>query len=162
MPDSRHIVINTGPLIALVAGMGDLKVLQHLYDKVHVPIEVEQEILVQNASRFGATEFLRASWLVRCAKPVVLSPFLQNTLDLGEAAVIQTALNEHIHTVCIDEAVGRRIARLSGLALTGSVGIMLKAASAGYGVDIWVAIRRMREKGIWVSDRVVQQLKLKM
>ena len=144
MPDPHNIVINTGPLIALVAGMGDLKILQQLYERVYVPIEVEQEILAQNALRFGATEYLAASWLVRCSKPVVLSSFLKNSLDLGEAAVIQTALNEHIPTVCIDEAVGRRIARLSGLAVTGSVGIILKAASAGYGVDVWDAIRKMR------------------
>ena len=161
MPDSREIVINTGPLIALIAGMGDLMVLRHLYDKVHVPNEVEQEILTQNASRFGAAEFQAASWLVRVSKPVSLSHFLKNSLDLGEAAVIQTAMNEHVRTVCIDEAVGRRIARLSGLEVTGSIGIIVKAASGGYSVDVWDAIRRMREKGIWVSDRVIQLLKIR-
>ncbi|BAU65351.1 DegT/DnrJ/EryC1/StrS aminotransferase family protein [Stanieria sp. NIES-3757] len=33
------------------------------------------------------------------------------------------ALHKNIQTVCIDEAVGRRVARLSGLSLTGSIGL---------------------------------------
>ncbi|MCP2730476.1 hypothetical protein NJ959_18780 [Symplocastrum sp. BBK-W-15] len=34
-------------------------------------------------------------------------------------------MNENIQTVCIDEVAGRRIARLSGLSVTGSIGILL-------------------------------------
>jgi predicted nucleic acid-binding protein len=34
--------------------------------------------------------------------------------------VIQLALDQNIHTVAIDEAAGRRIARLNGLSMTGS------------------------------------------
>jgi predicted nucleic acid-binding protein len=35
---------------------------------------------------------------------------LLNSLDAGEASVIQLALNERIRTVCIDESAGRRLA----------------------------------------------------
>ena len=51
---------------------------------------------------------------------------------MGEAAVIQLALEENIQTVCIDEAVGRRIARLNNLSLTGLIGILLRAKISGY------------------------------
>jgi len=44
MPETREIVINTGPIIALVAAMGDLSVLQ-IYERVWVPYEVQQEIV---------------------------------------------------------------------------------------------------------------------
>jgi predicted nucleic acid-binding protein len=67
---------------------------------------------------------------------VILQPYLRNSLDLGEASVIQTALQESVHLVCIDEMVGRRIARLSGLNLTGSIGILLKAKSMGYPLSV--------------------------
>jgi predicted nucleic acid-binding protein len=49
-----------------------------------------------------------------------LPPYLLTTLDRGEAAVIALALAEKIPTACIDETVGRRVARLHGLAVTGS------------------------------------------
>jgi len=62
MPNPDRIVINTSPLIALVAALGDLTILQALYQQVFVPFEVCQEILVDNATRFAATEFQMAGW----------------------------------------------------------------------------------------------------
>jgi len=61
-----------------------------------------------------------------------------------------------IPLVCIDETVGRRVARLSGLALTGSVGVLIKARQSGYDVSVPEAIERMREHGIWLSNEVVR------
>ncbi len=65
------------------------------------------------------------------------------------------ALNKNIQTVCIDEAVGRRIARLSGLSLTGSIGILLRAKQEGYPVNIRQAIERMLNRGIRLSASVI-------
>ncbi|MDP2370112.1 DUF3368 domain-containing protein [Rhodoferax sp.] len=84
-----------------------------------------------------------------------LSAYLGNTLDRGEASVIQTALNLKLSLVCIDESVGRRVARLSGLTLTGSIGILLKAKQTGYPVSVEQAVERMREHGIWLSEPVI-------
>ena len=56
MPETRQLVINTGPIISLVAATGDLKLLDSLYDRVVVPFEVGEEILVSNATRFAAAE----------------------------------------------------------------------------------------------------------
>jgi predicted nucleic acid-binding protein len=65
------------------------------------------------------------------------------------------ALNRNIQTVCIDEAVGRRVARLSGLSLTGSIGILLRAKQKGYPVNIQQAIERMLNRGIRLSESVI-------
>jgi len=70
--------------------------------------------------------------------------------------VIQNALDLQIPLVCIDESVGRRVARLSGLTLTGSIGVLIKARNQGYAVSIPQAIERMREHGIWLSAEVVR------
>ena len=48
MPDARDIVINTGPLIALVAALGDLRVLR-IYRQAWVPDEVGQRNEVHSA-----------------------------------------------------------------------------------------------------------------
>ncbi|MDB9421875.1 DUF3368 domain-containing protein [Microcystis aeruginosa CS-563/04] len=82
-------------------------------------------------------------------------PILLNSLDLGEAAVIHLALRENIQTVCIDETVGRRIAKLSGLLVTGSIGILLRAKQEGYPISIKLAITRMQNRGIRISARVI-------
>jgi predicted nucleic acid-binding protein len=155
MPSTSQIIINTSPLIALVAAMGDLKILESLYTDVLVPFEVCQEILIGGTTGFAITEFESASWLQKQSSPLTIPPLLFNSLDLGEASVIQLALNKNISTVCIDEAVGRRIARLSGLSVTGSIGILLRAKREGYPLSIKTAIQKMLNHNIRLSQTVI-------
>jgi predicted nucleic acid-binding protein len=152
--DVQELVINTGPLLALIAALGDLEVLQ-LYQNVWVPFEVRQEILAGGATGFGVAGFRAARWLNKQDSPLEITPILNNTLDRGEAAVIQFALNEAIQTVCIDEAVGRRVARLHNLSVTGSVGILLRAQREGYAFSMREVLDRMQAQGVWLSERVV-------
>ncbi|MEO6321052.1 MAG: DUF3368 domain-containing protein [Polaromonas sp.] len=150
------LVTNTTPLIALAAATGSVDVLRFLFARVVVPLEVADEVRVGGKSGFGLDVFRSATWLEVQAKAVVLQPFLSNSLDRGEAAVIQTAMNLSGPLVCIDESAGRRIARLCGLELTGTVGMLLKAKRLGYVVSIPDALARMRAHGIWLSDQVVR------
>ena len=156
MPETRVVVINTTPLIALSAAMGSLDVLKTLYDRVIVPKEVVDELYAGGSQSMGLVEFQAAHWIERRAEDVRIVPYVRNTLDRGEAAVIQTAMDEKIERVCIDEVVGRRVARLCGLTLTGSIGVLIKARSLGYPVSMRESIERMREHGIWLSESVVQ------
>lgn len=113
------------------------------------------EIQAGGTDGFAITEFETMTWLLKHDQPTKIPLLLQNSLDSGEAAVIQLALQQNIPLVAIDENVGRRFARLSGLTLTGSLGILLKAQKLGYPVSMTVAIKRMRQRGIWLSDKVV-------
>ena len=127
-----------------------------MYRRVLVPFEVSQEILAGGSTGFAVSQFQEANWLEKYPDVLKIMPFLANSLDAGEAAVIQLALNENIRTVCIDEAAGRRIARLNGLLVTGSIGILLRAKRENlHPVSVRAAIERMKRKGIWLSDRVI-------
>ncbi|WP_334881159.1 hypothetical protein [Nostoc sp.] len=53
----------------------------------------------------AVNEFQSASSLQKQTSPLNISPFLFNSLDLGEASVIQLALNKNISTVCIDGSI---------------------------------------------------------
>lgn len=156
MPEAKEIVINTTPILSLIAATGSLDMLPLLYSRVWVPWEVCQEIQVGGSDGFAVTEFTGEDWLYKQTQAISISALLQNSLDSGEAAVIQLALQQGIPLVAIDETVGRRFARLSGLTVTGSIGILLKAKSLGYPVTMTEAIRRMRQRGIWLSDKVVE------
>ncbi|WP_448603474.1 DUF3368 domain-containing protein [Thermoleptolyngbya sp.] len=155
MPEPDRIVINTSPLIALVAAWGGLKPLASLYEQVLVPFEVCQEILQGGSKNFAIAEFQNADWLDKQPAPLSISSLLLNSLDLGEASVIQLALNEAIATVCIDEAAGRRIARLSGLSLTGSIGILLRFKRQNPSFSVQQAIANMQSHNIRLSQTVV-------
>jgi predicted nucleic acid-binding protein len=134
---------------------GDLTRLDALYAQVWVPFEVCQEIRQGGASQFAVPEFEQATWLNKQTAPQQISPFLLNTLDLGEASVIQLALDHQLATVCIDEAVGRRVARLNGLQLTGSVGILLKAKQHDPSLSVEDAIANMLKHNIRLSQTVI-------
>jgi predicted nucleic acid-binding protein len=154
MPDTQDIVINTSPIIALAAALGDLSVLE-MYRNVWVRLEVGEELAAGGTARFALAELQAAHWLHKRAHPLSIAPHLLNTLDKGEASVIQLALDDNIHTVVIDETAGRRIARLNGLAVTGSIGILLRAKNEGHPFSMQKAIDRMQARDIWLSDRVI-------
>ncbi len=149
MPETKEIVINTGPLLALISALGDLSFLESLYKRVLVPFEVCQEIECGGASGFGVDEFRKAEFIEKKSHALTIAPFLHNALDLGEAAVIQLALDEQIDTVCIDESIGRRIARLNGLELTGSIGVLIRAKKNGLDFSMRNAIDQMKSRGIF-------------
>ena len=92
-----------------------------------------------------------------------LPPSLSDLLNIGEAAVIHTALSEGIVTVAIDEIKGRRVARLHGLQVTGSLGILVTLHQQGIVPSIEQAIQRMQDQGFFsvngLSKRQSQQRK---
>ena len=65
------------------------------------------------------------------------------------------ALNENIHTVCIDETVGRRVARLNDLKVTGTIGVLLRGKKAGLNFSMRQAINKMQASGIYLSQTVI-------
>ena len=155
MPESA-IVINTGPILALIAATGDLSVLPKLYSRVIVPREVCDEVLANGGTMFGVPEFASTDGIERRTEPVVIGSLLSQLLDRGEASVVQLAISEGIETVCIDEHLGRRVARLNGLRVTGSLGVLIRAKREGHALSISDTVSRMREAGVFLSDRVIE------
>lgn len=151
--DDGLIVVNTTPLIALSAA-GYIGALAHLYESIVVPLEVVEEIRAGGPIAPGTQELFGIPNLALQTGYAEIPAYLANALDRGEAAVVATALSKGIPLVCIDETVGRRIARLAGLNLTGSIGILIKAKRHGFPLDMHAAIQRMRERGIWLSAAV--------
>jgi predicted nucleic acid-binding protein len=156
MPGQSDLVINTGPVLALAAA-GQLDILRDLFAKVTVPYEVVQEIEAGGRTQFAREEFRAASWLDKRSVSISLPPLLQSTLDPGEAAVGALATAERIPTVAIDETVGRRIARLHGLTVTGSLGILIQAKQQGRAITLRTAIAGMRQHGIWLSEALERE-----
>jgi predicted nucleic acid-binding protein len=152
----NEIVINTGPILALIAGTGSLDVLKTLYSRVLVPYEVSMEILEGGDVNYGVAEFNQATFLERIERRTFIQPFLRNALDLGESAVIQAAIDTNIITVCIDETMGRRVARLNGLHVTGSLGVLIKAKQLGVQLSVRDSINKMQRRSIRLSNTVIQ------
>ncbi len=145
-------------MLALIAALGNLSILQDLYQKIHIPYEVKRELTGFGQARFGVIEFRAAGFLQVHTRPISIPPILLNMLDKGEASVIQLALLKKVNTVCIDEAAGRRVARLYNLKVTGSLGILLRGKKEGYPISIKQAIYQMKMRDIYLSPELISEV----
>lgn len=153
-----ELVINTGPVIALVAATDSLAWLAKLYRDVWMPQAVYDELCASDSSTPEAALVDGAGHIIHRVPPSgELPPSLAHQIDQGEAWVIQTALMRNVTTVAIDEKAGRRVARLHGLKVTGSLGILIRAKKEGAIDNLEDAILRMRSRGIWLSDELTRQ-----
>lgn len=78
-----------------------------------------------------------------------------SNLDAGEAAVIETALQNNISTVCIDDLKGRRAAFATGLAVVGSLGILGRAKDPGLIPNAAPLVKKAQELGIHYDEKLV-------
>jgi predicted nucleic acid-binding protein len=152
-------VINTSPLIHLRLTLpGGLALLPRLAGEVIIPHEVGIELaagLEKDDTRLHAQG---VPGLVCRSAPVPLHPLLAAQLDTGEAAVIQTALNEGLGTVILDERKARRLAITMGLKVTGTLGLLLLAKQSGHLTSLRAAVDTLRSHGIWLDDELAARV----
>jgi predicted nucleic acid-binding protein len=80
---------------------------------------------------------------------------LAAVLDLGEAAVLSLALERRIPVVCVDEVRARRAARSVGLAVTGTLGLLRLAKTAGIVDSVRPSVDRLLANGMYLHPEVV-------
>ncbi len=149
-------VINSSPLIALVAALPDFNLLAGIVEKLIIPGEVLAELAAGGHIDDTAARVAAASWCeVLPPRPPQFNPLLA-TLGSGEASVIQTALEYDLPLVIIDEVRGRRAARLAGLRVIGSLGILVELHRARLLVSVADAIRSMQQKGIFLAPDLIE------
>jgi predicted nucleic acid-binding protein len=152
---SDAITVNTGPLIALVA-CDSLDLLRQLHRHVLVPIAVVDEFGRGGSGKAGATGL--PNWLDVRALTAPIPPLLVAHLDEGEAAAIALALEARVSLVAIDERRGRLVARDAGLAVTGTLGLLLRAKRLGFIDLVAPRLTAMRQKGIWLGEALVRRV----
>ena len=151
---AERLVVNTGPLIALAKGDA-LDVIGQLPFDFVCPQAVRDEL--DQGARLGHPD-VHATWLTVVPLGRPLDRVAAAVLDIGEAAVIQLALDEGISRVCIDERRGRQIARAVGLEVVGSLGLLLRAKLEGLVVTLRPYIDRMQSEGIWYDAELVRRV----
>jgi predicted nucleic acid-binding protein len=146
------VVADSSPLSILVRS-GYVSILPDLFGRVIIPPEVALEL-----SHSHAPESVRAfiakppDWLeVRPATDVEQIP----KLDAGEAAAINLARELHADLLLIDEIDGREIALQWNLSITGTLGVLERAAERGL-VDLREAIDALRLGKFWLADELVK------
>jgi len=156
------IVSNAGPLIAL-GKLGQLGLLLKLYKQILIPREVYNEVVV-NGIRIGASDASAIKRIVDKGRILVEDVILSeedrhsmNILDAGEVEVIALAKEKKATWVLIDNEHARKIARLQGLPLKGTIGILVEGFRKGFvsldEFEFLIAEIQARPE-LWISDRL--------
>lgn len=154
MPNApERLVINTGPLISL-GRAGAFEILQDLPLQFITPAEVAEELAA--GARIGRPITI-PNWVEVVSLARRPSAPLVQSLDQGEAAVISLALELEVPTVAIDEWRGRRVARALGLEVTGSLGLLGRAKTAGAIPQLRPWVERLFAAGARLETALVQQ-----
>lgn len=148
-------IVNATPLIAL-ALIDRLDLLRSLFDEVIVPANVYEEVVVQGVGKPGADALARAQWLKILPSPhrPAVDPLLMG-LDAGELAVLLLAQQIEPDWVIVDERLARRVAFAMGLAVKGTLGVLLAGVFAGLLTkqEALQDLRKLLDAGIRISPR---------
>jgi len=151
---AERIVINTGPLIALAKAEA-LDVAAQLPLEFLCPPQVHEELAagVRVGHLTVEPEWLRVVEL--STPPPVL---VRAAIDVGEAAVIQLAVEQGVGWVCMDDWKGRRAALAVGLNVTGTLGLLLKAKSLLLIPAVRPFVDRLLVVGGWFNRELVRRV----
>ncbi len=150
------LAVNTGPLI-LLDKANALDIVGKLPFQFVCPPAVRGELDVGMAQGYAS---IRPAWLTVCPLQTPLSSLARSTLDLGEAEVIELAIQRGFGQVCLDDLRGRRLATASGLRVVGALGLLVLAKRTGVIPLVKPFTERLKSAGAWYStdlvDRVLQ------
>jgi len=149
------VVSDAGPLIAL-AKVDQLGLLQQLFDEACIPLAVYRELFAKLGPESIRLEDALQSFLQVAPSPT-LSPAVAKAtsrLHPGEREAIALAF-ERKALLLADDQMGRNAARWLGLAVTGVVGVLLRAKEAEILESVRPVLVEMRQRGYWLSDEIL-------
>jgi predicted nucleic acid-binding protein len=154
---ARVVISDTSPLRYLVL-IGRADLLPALYNEVLIPEAVAAE-LDQPGTPEPVRRWMRhrPSWLQivpLTARPASL--FICD-LDPGEQDAIVLALHLNADLVLMDEREGVEEARRLGLTVTGTLGVLDRAAEGGL-IELALAITALRQTNFRVNPMLLDQL----
>jgi predicted nucleic acid-binding protein len=149
-------VVNASPLIYLAhADLIDL--LQVAGFSVVVPRTVAEEIQRRGTQDPTARVLQKTFWLQE-VEPVSPSPrVLTWRLGPGETSVLSWALAHPGSVAIVDDLAARRCAKVLGVPLLGTLGLVLKAKRLGMVPAARPAIEKLLIAGMYLSPKVIDR-----
>ena len=146
-----RVMVNTSPLIALER-IGQLGLLRQLYVSVIRPQSVLDELLAGKERYPLSPDLLEADWILTRPDPPEMA--LRKELGAGETAAIALAFKTRADLVILDDLQARIVATGLGLAITGTLGVLLAAQRAGFLMDLNTALTKLRDVGFRVPSEL--------
>ena len=149
-------VVNASPLILLsAAGLTDL--LQLAGNPVFVPQAVVDEVGGHGPTDAAIASLRQSGWL-RIAPPEPTHSIIEQwDLGKGESSVLTWAYAHSGTVAVLDDLAARRCADSLGIPTRGTLGLVLIAKQRGLIPEARPIVNRLRQAGMYLSDKVVDR-----
>jgi hypothetical protein len=147
------VVADSSPLIYL-SRTQLLHILQALFGDVIVPRAVWDEAVERRRSAAGVENLRQANWIRVVDDP---SPSEDLGLDPGETAAILVAESLHADLLLIDERIGRAVAQERGLAVRGTLGVLVQARQSNLLPALAPVIEMLLAEGFRIAPALIRQ-----
>jgi hypothetical protein len=147
------VVADSTPLVYL-SRVGVLHVLGALFGDVVVPRTVWNEAVERRPSAPGIDALRQASWLRVVDDP---SPEVDLGLDPGETAAILIAETIQADLLLIDERAGRKVAHERGLAVRGTLGVLVQARQSGVLPTLTPVLDSLVAEGFRIAPALIRE-----
>jgi predicted nucleic acid-binding protein len=149
-------VSDSSPLIVL-SKLGQLHLLRLLFERVFVPQEVHNEVVVFGVGLPGASEVRASEWIeVRAlGSPSQLTALQERyRLGAGELGAIALAKQLSADTVLLDDLAARAAGKAEGLAVHGTLGILETSFRKGHLPDLRAVFEQFLAQG-YIDKRLL-------
>ncbi len=155
MDNEKMIVISdSSPLISL-ALIGKLDILKKLYKEIWAPTAVYEEV-VKSDKPFADELILFLNGKTKSVTNKMAVEVLLSDIGAGEAEAIVLALEQQPDIILIDDLKARKLAKLKGFKVIGTMGILLQAKNEGLIKEIKPLISKLISKDIRISAKIVE------
>lgn len=148
------IVADSSPLIAL-AIIDGLPLLDALYQTVRAPQAVFDEVTQQGKVQSERLEEYLKPRMLLVQNTLAVAAF-RAELGLGESEALVCAMENKADFILLDDYKARETARLNGLPVVGSIGVLILAKRHDLIPAIKPYIETLQMNGIWISQSVVK------
>lgn len=152
-----RVVADTGPLHYLILiSQGDL--LPRLFGAIVIPAVVRDE-LDQPETPSSVRRWITShpSWLSVVPEPIARPDSALAALDRGEQAVIALAVTLRAELILMDDRAGVAASRSRGFAVTGTLGLLDRAARRGL-VDLPTAFADLKATNFHARQELLDAL----
>jgi len=147
------IVSNSSPLIVF-SKIGRLSLLEEIFNEVYIPKAVFEEV---TKGKKG-TEIVKNKWIkVKQVKDKDFAEYLSKIIGKGEAEAIILA-KECNSKLLIDDAEGRKHAKLLNLKFMGSLGLLKLAKKRGLIESVGEVIEEMKNESFYIDEGLITAL----
>lgn len=157
---TKTIVADSSPLIVLLKSDLDF-ILPELFDEILVPETIWQEILSGGDADIAKQKLPALTWIKRIPA-ITLNEKIENyNLGKGETEALSLALETLNAGIILDDYAARKCAKELKIPFIGTGGLLISAKQKNLISSVSKALEKVLEKGLWLSDAIIEMLKEK-